>query len=246
MSPIDAGNAAAPPPARATTAPGVPAEARAPAGGRFRHVKHALKWVSNAFGLALVAVPAATSKVESWLTDRDDVFVGWGQFFALVPGLPGKYLRRCYYYWTLRACSLTCEIGFLSYFTQRQAEVGERVYVGARTCIGGATLGEGALIGSCVSILNGGRQHDFGPDGRLTPCRPSALPRVRVGAETWVGEGAILMAGVGSRCIVAAGSVVASAVPDGTVVGGNPARFVAKVTVCHTEAAPSAPEGPAQ
>src|SRR5262249_19728359 len=135
-------------------------------------------------------------------------------------------------------------IGFLSYFTQRQAEVGERVYVGARTCIGGATLGEGCLVGSHVSILNGGRQHGFGADGRLTPCRPASLPRVRVGEETWVGEGAILMADVGSRCIVAAGSVVSSAVPDGTVVGGNPARFVGRVAECHVETVRTG--GPAQ
>jgi maltose O-acetyltransferase len=38
------------------------------------------------------------------------------------------------------------------------------------------------------------------------------------------------MADVGSRCIVAAGSVVASVVPDGCKVGGNPARFIGKTT----------------
>jgi acetyltransferase-like isoleucine patch superfamily enzyme len=245
MSPVDARDTAeATPPRREAAAPRVPAEVRAPARGRFRHVKQALKWIGVALGLALMALPAATCKVEAWLSDRDDVFVGWGQLFALVPGLPGKYLRKCYYFWTLRSCSLTCEIGFLSYFTLRQAEVGERVYIGARTCIGGATLGEGALIGSRVSILNGGLQHEFGPDGRLTPCHTTSLPRVRVGEETWVGEGAILMADVGSRCIVAAGSVVSGAVPDGTIVGGNPARFVGKVAVCHPETAPCSAEVP--
>jgi virginiamycin A acetyltransferase len=246
MGQVDTEQAGGPKPAEpALTAPPVAVEGRS-AVDRLLYLKRVLKWIVNGFGLALLAAPAATSMVESWLSERDDVFVGWGQLFALVPGLPGKYVRKCYYYWTLRGCSLNCEIGFLSYFTQRQAEVGERVYVGARTCIGGATLGEGALIGSHVSILNGGRQHEFGPDGRLTPCRQASLPRVSVGAETWIGEGAILMADVGSHCIVAAGSVVATPVPDGTIVGGNPARFVGKVTGCHFETATSSTKSPAQ
>jgi acetyltransferase-like isoleucine patch superfamily enzyme len=188
-----------------------------------------LKWVGNAIGLTLVALPAATCKIESWLSNREDIFLGWGQFFSLIPGMPGNYLRKCYYFLTLRACSLTCQICFLSYFTQRAAEVGEQVYVGARTSIGIATIGNGTLIGSRVSILNGGRQHEFGPDGKLTPCAPSSLPRVHIGEETWIGEGALLMADIGSRCIVATGSVVSSPVPDGIIVGGNPARLIGRV-----------------
>ena len=33
---------------------------------------------------------------------------------------------------------------------------------------------------------------------------------------------------IGSNCIVAAGSVVTKDIPDGTVVGGNPAVFLKK------------------
>src|SRR5262249_39241104 len=60
-----------------------------------------LKWAGRLFGLALVLVPALTCALESWLTHRQDVFVFWGQLFSLIPGLPGKYVRKCYYFLTL-------------------------------------------------------------------------------------------------------------------------------------------------
>jgi virginiamycin A acetyltransferase len=43
-----------------------------------------------------------------------------------------------------------------------------------------------------------------------------------------VGEGAIIMADVGSRCIVSAGAVVIKPAPDASVLGGNPARVLAR------------------
>jgi carbonic anhydrase/acetyltransferase-like protein (isoleucine patch superfamily) len=49
---------------------------------------------------------------------------------------------------------------------------------------------------------------------------------VKIGRDTWIGEGAIVMANVGDRCIVASGAVVTSPVGDGQVVGGNPARVI--------------------
>lgn len=54
------------------------------------------------------------------------------------------------------------------------------------------------------------------------------LGRIRVGDDSFVGQGAILLPGVtvGARCVVGAGAVVREDVPDGSVVLGNPARVV--------------------
>jgi acetyltransferase-like isoleucine patch superfamily enzyme len=179
--------------------------------------------------MLVVALPAATSRLESRVSRREECFLFWAQLFALVPGLPGKYLRKCYYKLTLSAFSLSSEVGFLSLFIHRGAEVGRRVYVGSGTSVGLATIKDGALVGSRVSLLSGKNQHRLGPDGRLTPCDPSCLQRVRIGEESWIGEGAVVMADVGDRCIIAAGSVASSPTPDGCLVGGNPARFVRRI-----------------
>ena len=83
----------------------------------------------------------------------------------------------------------------------------------------------------------------FGPGVQiLTPLHPvdAAARRerefgkpVRIGADVWVGGGALILAGVeiGSRSIVGAGSVVTRDIPEGVLAAGNPCRVIRKVAV---------------
>jgi virginiamycin A acetyltransferase len=203
-----------------------------------------LKAIGIALGLAIAALPALTCWVEARLSSRAELFLFWGQAFALVPGLPGKYMRKCFYFLTLQSCSLRCDLGFLSYFSDRRSEVGDGVYVGFGVSIGLVSLADGCLVGNRTSIINGGWQHTLGHDGRLTPFDRASALRVRIGAETWIGEGAIVMADVGSRCIIGAGSVVSTPVPDGCLVAGNPARFVRRLVEDGATQPPSQARGP--
>ncbi len=67
------------------------------------------------------------------------------------------------------------------------------------------------------------------------PARPpdAVKPRpVIIGDNVWIGMNAIILKGVtiGDNSIIAAGAVVTKDVPPNTVVAGNPARFVKRLT----------------
>lgn len=188
-----------------------------------------LKRALNTLCLVLVAIPAFTCWVGQALVDSDAVFNFWAHAAACLPGVPGQFLRRAFYRWTLASCADDVTIEFGAVLTRRSAVLERGVYVGMYALVGWAWVREHSMIGSRASLLSGARQHEWTAEGRWTPTDPSTLTRVTIGANTWVGEGAIVMADVGAGCMVAAGAVVSSAVPDGVMVASNPARFVRRV-----------------
>lgn len=82
----------------------------------------------------------------------------------------------------------------------------------------------------------------FGPAVQIyTPMHPmnAELRRrqefgkpIEIGADVWVGGGAILCAGVkiGSKAVIGAGSVVTRDIPDGVFAAGNPCRVIREIT----------------
>ena len=82
----------------------------------------------------------------------------------------------------------------------------------------------------------------FGPAVQVyTPMHPmnAALRRDRefgqpidIGADVWVGGGAIILPGVriGAGAVIGAGSVVTRDVPDGVFAAGNPCRVIREIT----------------
>ena len=84
-------------------------------------------------------------------------------------------------------------------------------------------IGEHALFGPGVQILT--PLHPM--DAALRRERESGK-RVSIGADVWVGGGALILAGVqiGSRAIIGAGSVVTRDVPDDVFAAGNPCRVI--------------------
>lgn len=68
--------------------------------------------------------------------------------------------------------------------------------------------------------------HTRFPKGNLADKEVTIVKPVRIKRYAYIGVGSIILPGVtiGERAIVGAGSVVTRDVPDGAVVGGNPAR----------------------
>ncbi len=191
------------------------------------NIRMACKAVAFAISVAVVAPLVALSWVEKRISGGEALFLLGNQLLAVFPGFIGRSLRGAYYFGTLEHCSWEVHIGFGTLFTHRAALVGSRVSTGAYCVIGHAELGEGVMIGSRVSIPSGRRQH-LDASGRLSGTE-GRFETVRVGGGTWIGEGAILLADVGSRCIVSAGAVVTKQMPDGYLIAGNPAQMVRRL-----------------
>ena len=142
---------------------------------------------------------------------------------AIIPGIPGSYLRVAYYRLTLDGAGRDSHVGFGSYFAHARASFGQKVGIGAYCVFGHVDIGEGTLIGSQVQVLSGSRQHRRDSAGHLTD-EGRSFRRIAVGPHCWIGAGAVVLADLGEGASIAPGSVVSQDVPKGATVSGNPAR----------------------
>ena len=143
---------------------------------------------------------------------------------ATVPGGIGDYLRGAYYHMTLSGFPLSSRVSFGSFFAHPEARIGSGVYIGSYCIIGRATIGDGTLLASGVQLLSGQHQHTRDSGGPAF--QGGEFVQVTVGRDSWIGAAAIVMADVGSRTTIGAGSVVTRPVPDDCVAVGNPARVI--------------------
>jgi virginiamycin A acetyltransferase len=150
----------------------------------------------------------------------------FAQAFALIPGVPGDWLRVGYYVLTLRRCSLDLRVSFGSYFAHSSSAVDDSVYIGAYCIIGTCNIGARTQIASHVEILSGRYQHSRDAEGRVTGPHQEDLVPLNIGEDCWIGARALVMADVGAQTTVGAGAVVTRSIPDGVVAVGNPARVL--------------------
>ena len=184
------------------------------------YAKQAVKGVFN-----LLVLPVYFLYLGCRLTQGSHrAFAGFSQGLSLIPGLSGIYIRHAFYRFVLPQCGDDIVVSFGTLLTHPATHLGRACYIGPFTTLGEVTVGDDALLGSYVSVINGGRQH--GIDRLDIPIRdqPGQWPRVTLGADCWIGERAVVMADVGRGAVVAAGSVVTRPVPPFMIVAGVPAR----------------------
>ena len=106
-------------------------------------------------------------------------------------------------------------------------ELGERVFFNFNCTVldvCSVRIGSHSLFGPAVQILT--PMHPLDAEERrrgLEFGKP-----VAIGADVWVGGGAIILPGVriGSRAVIGAGSVVTRDIPEGVFAAGNPCRVI--------------------
>ena len=156
----------------------------------------------------------------------EQAFRASSQLLSMFPGFVGDYLRGEFYRLTLPRVGADVQICFGTLLSSPRASFGDHVYIGPHSVIGNVDIGSDVLLGSNVHLLSGQAQHGTEDLTRPIRLQPGRLERISVGEDTWIGNGAIVMANVGRKCVIGAGSVVVSEVPDLSIAAGNPARVL--------------------
>lgn len=175
----------------------------------------------------LAVLPALVSyAIRSRIFGPDRALEGSSQALALVPGIIGQYVRRAFLSRVLARCHTSVTIEFGTVFSAIGARLDENVYVGPGCHLGLVHLGRDVLIAAGVHIPSGNRIHDFSEVSK--PVREQRFERtlVSVGAGSWVGSAAVVMADVGRDTVVGAGAVVTRPLPDYVIAAGVPARVI--------------------
>ena len=91
-------------------------------------------------------------------------------------------------------------------------------------------------IGNHVTLAEGVSFINHGGDARVTKRIEKYkdgrnFGRIKIGHNTFIGKGTILMPGIsiGNNCIIGSLSVVSSSVPDNSVYVGSPAKFICTI-----------------
>jgi maltose O-acetyltransferase len=108
-------------------------------------------------------------------------------------------------------------------------ELGERVYFNFNCVVldvRRVRIGSYTLFGPAVQIYTA--MHPWNAVERRG--KEFGEP-VEIGADVWIGGGAIILPGVsiGARTVIGAGSVVTRAIPDDVFAAGNPCRVIRRI-----------------
>ncbi|MCI3936178.1 sugar O-acetyltransferase [Chryseobacterium aahli] len=110
----------------------------------------------------------------------------------------------------------------------KHISIGKNVFINfdcTFLALGGITIEDDVLIGPKVSLIT--ENHPLNPKERKGLICKSIL----IKKNAWIGANATILPGVtiGENAVVAAGAVVSKDVPDNTVVGGIPAKFIKSI-----------------
>jgi virginiamycin A acetyltransferase len=175
----------------------------------------------------LLVVPAWLLYVlESVVLGRKKAFYGYSQFFSLIPGLLGNYFRFAFYKLTLAYLGEDSCICFGVTMADPSIRIGQRVYIGLHSNLGLCTIGNDVLIATDVNIISGFGQHGYADLSIPIREQEGELMNVRIGADSWIGNKAVIGNHVGEKCIIGAAALVLHEIPSFSIAVGNPAKVV--------------------
>lgn len=189
-------------------------------------MKQTLKSMIAGFFAVLVLPCVLAYRLQATFCGATRAFPGWSHLMSLFPGITGVYLRQAFFRQTTAGCEADACISFGTLFSDPGVRIGRSAYLGNYCSIGNVAIGDDVLIASHVSVMNGVRQH--GTERLDIPMReqPGMFEPISIGCDTWIGERATVAASVGRHCIIGAGALVLSPIPDYAIAVGVPARVI--------------------
>ncbi len=116
---------------------------------------------------------------------------------------------------------------------QKNARIGKHCKISSHTFIcEGVTIEDNVFIGHNVTFVNDKFPRATNGNGSLKTDEDWKVEPILVKKGASIGSGAAILGDVtiGENAIVGAGSVVTQNVPPNTIVAGNPARILRKIT----------------
>ena len=150
----------------------------------------------------------------------------YGTFLGFFPGFSGDFLRRSFYKKVLASCDPSVTISFGTTFSSDDIHIGAGTYLGSRCNLGRCRIGSGVLIGDFAMVIPGRHTHRFKENGELDLEQEHQEEPITIGDNCWIGAHSVVMADIGPRSTIGAGSVVVKPIPADSVAVGNPARVV--------------------
>jgi virginiamycin A acetyltransferase len=189
-------------------------------------VRERLKAFARGVAGVLVAPSLISYRLRAAIIGRDRALEGSTQALAYVPGIIGQYIRRAFLARVLAGCHRSVVVEFGTIFAQADTRLDENVYIGPRCHLGLVHVERDVLIAAGVHVPSGARSHGTADVNVPIRDQHGSPTLVRIGAGSWIGSAAVVMADVGRDTIVGAGAVVTKPLPDRVMAAGVPARVV--------------------
>jgi acetyltransferase-like isoleucine patch superfamily enzyme len=189
-------------------------------------MKSLLKGLARGVATVVVVPQLVSYAIRAGVMGRDRALEGSTQLLSIIPGLIGQYLRRAFLARALSGgCAASAAIEFGTLFSKAGARIDDNVYIGPRCHLGLVHLETSVLLAAGVHVTSGRHTHGSDLSSAIRE-QPGSRQLVRIGAGSWVGSNAVVMADIGCDTIVGAGAVVTTALPDRVVAAGVPARVI--------------------
>ncbi len=189
-------------------------------------MKKIIKWAFLGFVFICVLPAGLLALVVHKLLGSSLFYDLFAQCFSMTPGFIGTAVRACYYKQTLSQSYMDLNMGFGSFISKIGTKIGRGVFINGRNIIGLADIGDGVVVANYVSVLSGGRQHNFDDPEVGILEKEGTYSCVTIGRDVFIGDHCVVMADIGEKSIIGSGTLVVKPIPPYSVAIGNPAKVI--------------------